>query len=200
MKISLKGIIAFILLICTLVLSMVSCDFAGLFNKNAGLEHGLNTTQPTLPNIRCAYRSDKNTFDIDDVTLEFFLGIIFTGSPEFNIEHSHKSYPSFDIYFSNDSKDKIVVRTVNENLISDKYRIKPVFDENGNATDELSYNYSEIFTVPKELFKNETGIIYFGIAGTNVMAEEPTYSRLASIGIYYKVANGKVTLSDKKFK
>ena len=125
MKNSVKRLIAFILLICTLALSMASCDFAGMFNKSTPLEYGFNTTQgEMLPNIKCAYRSDKNIFDIDDVTLEFFIGVIISGdTPEHYREMASMSYPSFDIYFFNDSKDKIIIRTVNENLISEKYRV-----------------------------------------------------------------------------
>ena len=53
--------------------------------------------------------------------------------------------------------------------------------------------------MPKELFDNKTGRIYFGIYGTNVKAPEPKFERITSLGIYYKVSNGKVVLSNDKF-
>lgn len=208
MKKTMKKTIAFILMICTLALSMVSCDFAGIFNKNtdldnsftpqsSGLEYGfkLENGNEETPIHFCAYRCENNTFDIDDVTLIFYFGVYYFSTAEYHIK-STESFPSFEIYFTNDDNEMILMKKVDENFISEKYHCELIYGENHSIT-EVKYNYSETFTIPKKIFNKETGRIYFAIYGINATLHEPTVEWITGVGINYKVTNGKVTLSNK---
>ena len=144
-----------------------------------------------------AYKSDKTEFDIDNVTLEFFYGGNYSPEIEFELEHG-SNYPWFDIGFKNDEHDRVLIKRVEENFVSEKYRCRVILSEN-RETYEVKYNHSETITIPKEMFTKETGIIWFLTYGENPRDFEPKYQSLAGTYIHYKIVGDKVFLSNKPF-
>ena len=172
-------------------------------DSTAGLEYGFvfsssSSSAPTK-NTRCAYKSDKNEFDIDDVTLDFFYGGIYPSGVDLA---NGASYPSFELYFT-DEKDnkmnhKIFVKRVEENFVSEKYRCFQNYDET-NHTVSIKYNHSETITIPKEIFTEDTGLIRFQVYGININAIEPKVEAITGVNIFYKKIDQKIILSSKKF-
>ena len=166
-------------------------------NPSVGLEDGFQSSygDDALPYF-CAYRSDKTVFDIDAVTLDFYYG----GSYYSNLEHyleTVANIPSFDVYLSNRKHVSILVKHVEENFVSEKYRCKLIYDENWNFI-EKQFNYSETITIPKEIFTEESGVICFSISGANVRETEPQIRSLTWIDIQYEVMDDKVVLSSQR--
>ena len=187
---------------------MLTSVFAFSACDNGTLEAGFKSTASDESNpFQCAYKSDKTKFDIDDVTLDFYYGVLFIHIE--NIIETY-SYPIFEVFFDNDDGDKHIIKRVEENFVSEKYRWEYDLDE--FDYDELDYgkfdhieptkkfNHSESITIPKKLFSRDSGIIWFVISGANVAEDETEFQSFAWISIYYKVTGEKVILSDQEFK
>ena len=159
-----------------------------------GLQGGLYSFEfyDELPHIWSAYKSDKRTFDINNVTLDFYYGVNFPGSEEHE-RQTGCDIPSFDLYFEHENREKIFIKHVEENLVSDKYRAGHTVDS------KPPYNHSEKLTIPKEMFKEEYGFFRFVIYGTDIKEREATYKSLTSAAIYYRCKGDKVTLSSVPF-
>ena len=169
------------------------------------LEHGLKFppsdggTQPDRKSIYCAYRSDTNLFDIDNVTLDFYYGLPFQSpyTPSF-IRLNLYSYPWFELYFEAEDEEKILVKRVDENFVSRKYECREIRDETGYTT-EIVFRHQETLTIPKECFTKGTGTIYFSIYGENRREKPWEYEWIIGTYIHYKIKDGKVWLSDQEF-
>ena len=193
-----------------LVLIIISVSFTGCMwndfgsqKTSEGFEKGLNFSPPDYPlcvpdssSLFCACKSDRSEFYINFVILDFYYGGYFAESIEFEKEHSH-DYPWFEIYFSDDYGNRVFVKRVFENFISEKYRCNIVLDEFGHTL-ERKFNYSEKLWIPKKLFTKESGVIYIGIYGENQRYDEPKYECITSMSICYKVIDNKVILSAEK--
>lgn len=142
----------------------------------------------------CAYRSESNTFDIENVTLTFYFGGAF--SPDINLElESGRNIPTFDIYFGDSNHEPIyTIRHSTDNYVSEEYRVSWIFDENYNIT-EFVYNHSESITIPQDLFSEDQGVIRFCIGGIDINEIEHEYKTIACAYINYDVVDGKVILS-----
>ena len=149
------------------------------------------------PLFHCAYRSDKTEFDIDDVTLDFYYGGWFSNLG-IDYDLRQHNFPTFEIYFTNDANDKCFVKRVEENLVSEKYRCKFIYDDNRNAT-EIIFNHSESITVPREIFTENEGVIFFTIYSQNVNYTNSSVEFITGKAIFYKVIEGKVILSSQEF-
>ena len=176
-----------VILLLTSALTLASCG-----NQSKGLEVGFDVNRDHMAlAFKCAYRSDKTEFNINDVTLTFYYGGFFEYS--IDIERRDRfSYPTFELSFYDEESDKrILIRKVEENLVSDKYR---AYVTNTNFfTRVISYNHSEEITIPKELFNKDFGIIYFCIYGANVR-ENAEVRRITSAQISYKKDGDTITL------
>ena len=172
-----------------------------------GLESGFSASDGEMqPKYRCAYKSDTNIFSMDNVTLEFYYGGVFTAYLE-NEKENASNYPIFELYFVNDEEDKILARTVEENLISEKYRCTPKKNIFGNVIG-WNFNHSEVLTIPKELFTKNSGKVFFVIYAENVNAYNEYVDEYAGMGpkidfvtgknIYYKIDGDNVILSPNK--
>ncbi len=176
------GILKPVILLVLLALCLTGCG-------EEGLEYGFDVRG--LNDSRyAAYKSEKNTFDINDVTLDFYYGSLTYSS--FETVKKTISYPNFDIYFNPEGGEKVLIKQVNEEFFSEKYRVT-VDDA------RAKYNHKEAFTIPKELFTGETGVIYFQGYGDNIRTEEEDYEVIFSINICYKVDGDKVILSGTGF-
>ena len=168
-------------------------------NVGAVLESGFKRSDDAceIPLFLCAYRSDKTEFDIDDVTLDFYYGGWYS---DLGIDYDlqQHNFPMFDIYFTNDAHDRCFVKRVEENLVSEKYRCKFIDDDNSDAT-EIIFNHSESITIPREIFTENEGLIYFAIFSQNANYTDSEVERIAGIGIRYKVIGERVVLSNLPF-
>ena len=178
--------------------------FAGALNLagcgNKGLEAGFDTTGiggcDDAPIFKCAYKSDVTEFDIENVTLRFYYGgfyELFETATE-----QYLSYPVFELYLFNDAnpEDKILIKRVEENLISEKYR---AYITTEKFKQIVKYNHSEDVTIPKEIFIDESGLIWFSVNGQNVLDSYSTDETLCIIGVYYSKIENKIILSTKEF-
>ena len=196
---------ACIILIIVTIFSVFAtgCSFlnksSSVDEQKSGLESGFNHSLDAdeTTNRYCAYKSEKNEFYIDNVTLDFYYSIYYYESEEYT-QKNICSFPSFDLYFS-DGKDKqIFVKHVDENFVSEKYRCDFVEDENGIIS-KIHYNHSETHTIPKDIFTKEYCIVYFAVYSSNALEYEQKYQCIASAHIYYKLEGDKVTLSPIPF-
>ena len=219
MKLLILKFVCTVLIILTLFASVTGCDFVTNFinkdnsnsanntsdktdadaNKKTGLESGFSVSNGCeSSSFYGAYKSDKTEFDIDDVTLDFYYGVDFYGSEEYARETTY-NFPSFDLYFvDRKGENKIFIRHVEENFISEKYRCELVYDENWNVT-KIKCNYFETLTVPKEMFTKEVGMIYFSVFSANVRDYPPEYRAIAGAKVFYKMSGNKVILTDNEW-
>lgn len=168
-------------------------------NTNMILENGFkhSSTDAETPTLYCAYKSDKTEFDIDNVTLFFYYGGYYYQGIEYELENIH-DFPYFELYFTDDDGVKYFVKRVEENFVSEKYRCDIVRDDNWYIT-EVKFNHSESITIPPEVFKKDTGKIYFSVYSTNLRENNAQEKCIASIYIFYKNSNGKIVLSSQQF-
>lgn len=174
---------------------------AGCEKADKGLSVGFDSSYfgDPAPSDCCAYKSEVSEFDINDATLYFFYGGIFSESIEFQLER--EDIPKIRLYFHNPElgdfeispfleENLYFIREVEENYISEKYRWK-----GRSYTQEDGIE----LTIPSELFIGESGKIGFIVAGDNILDSVDGYICISSIWIYYKVDGDKVILSGQKF-
>lgn len=148
----------------------------------------------------CAYKSEVSEFDIDNVTLYFFFGGIFSESIEHELECG-SNIPKIRLYFRNTAigeftpspfseENLYFIKEIEENYVSEKYRWK-----GSNYTLEDGVK----LTIPSELFIGESGRISFIVAGDEINDRVDGYIYISGKGIYYKVNGDMVTLSDQEF-
>ena len=137
--------------------------------------------------FHCSYEIDKEKYDINCVTLVFYYGVGCGQDIDIALETS-VNYPVFEIYFENDEGTSVLVKHVEENLISEKYGFTY-----GHNNKEL-YNHSEELTIPKELFTKERGMIWFHLYGTNII-ENSGPQIIASTVIHYQKNGDTIMLS-----
>ena len=173
------------------IILLVTCLVALTVFQNVGVKDGFGRSGCLPGNtIKCAYKSEKRVYDIDEVSVEFFYGFSNVGS----IETVRESFniPCFELYFFNDIGDCMLIKSVQENFISEKYRVTPKL--RNEKTVGYSYNHSEIYTVPKELFTSENGKIYFSIY--NMLENEPI--KIGGTSFCYKfISEDLVILSNQ---
>ena len=178
-----------VILLLTSALTLASCG-------NKGLEVGMFKYGEFMPEFMCGYKSNINQFYINDVTLDFYYGIVH---PNYEIE-------SFELYFIDESEEMHLIKKVNESLAQEKYRIeyKHVPFLMRFFVDNLKYNYSEKITIPKELFAQEEGYLMFALTTETMYGGEDTGCRACSHQckthtlsrqiLYYKVDGNSVTI------
>lgn len=162
-----------------------------------GLRKGFSGSDFSDESNACliAYESDNNEFDITDVTLTFHFGFALPSGIELAL--TGQSYPVYELYFENEEGMSVLVKHVEENLISEKYECKEIFDDNYHII-EILYNHSETLTIPQELFTKESGIIQFCIYSANVRENED-FRIISCRDIYYQKEGNKIILSSEDF-
>ena len=144
----------------------------------------------------CAFKSETNVFDIDDVTLDVYFGGNYSEGVD-TIRENSKSYPSFELYFENDQGKECFVKRIDENFISEKYSCELICDKDWNLI-EIKYNYHETMTIPAELFTNESGYIWFVARGVNTHEPEDGMRNIVGNVLLYEVKDGKVILTTQE--
>ena len=148
------------------------------------------------------FESEKSVFDIDDVTLRIYYGDEFSSNLQYE-KRNGWTYEYYELYFENDKNDKILIRHVDEDFVSEKHRCTCVIE--GNLFKGYAYNCSEELTVPKELFTEDKGDIFFCVSGwgTPMHSGEPQEEASERIitygGLCYKKEGNKILLSGSPF-
>ncbi len=164
----------------------ISCD-----NQSSVLE--INDLPQPIYVGKCVI--DQDCYDIDNVSPIFYYGGYF--SP--NIEHENLSgnnIPSFDMFFyafksgfNWDTSIEYKIRHVDENFVSEKYRITDAW-------------FNERITIPKELFLHQSGGLCFCIKGTYVGIdylgnEVKSYDGILSVYLKYEyIEDNKIILTN----
>ena len=177
------------LILLVLVLTMV------LIITNRGIQDGFKfnrmyrSTIIDQPPVACAYKTQKRVFDIDNVTLELYYGML----SKYNYNND---YVCAEIYCKNPKGEKIQLQSITETVYSDEYSINTrKFHKVFYYTVKYDFNHHDSVRIPREIFVGDSG--YFGVV-FGVQEGEKNYSN--SQTIYYRVKGEKVELSTKEFK
>ncbi len=163
-----------------------------------GFEIKYDVCLPSIEPLPAGYTSEHCIFDIDNVTMDFYYGFVWA--------LKNKSFPSFNIYFSNgfsfflhtNTNKLCLVKEVEEEFISEKYMCTEISTGNSNMH-KVEYNYHETFKIPKDVFTEEKGTIYFIGYGDDAKTAEEVSEVIFYVNIWYKVDGDKVILSEKEF-
>lgn len=182
---------------CLTLFLLVLCIIVPNINNVAGteLEYGFYySNNAPLPSDFCAYKSDTNEFEMDNVSLTFFYGGLFASDINQELENV-RNIPEFDVYFGDaDNEPVYTIAHSNENYVSEKYRCDIITDESQLV--KIGFTHSEVITIPKSLFSEEQGVIRFCIRGVNVNEIAPELRLISCIYINYDVTKDeKVILS-----
>lgn len=173
------------LLIIAITVTLCSCTDQGL---RGGCLVETNADDP-LPQIRCGYMSDKTTFEITDVTLTFCYGVAGYYRPDnyFNSFTAHKVV----IQFRTSDGAVYECKTMDISLGIEKY---VMFEDKKGVFEE--------FTIPAEVFNEETGSLAFDVIQYGMSEGETEWKELER-GIapifYKKIDQNTVKLSNKPF-
>ena len=170
-----------LVLLLTSVLILTACI------EKEGLEAGFKWREHPDASMDyfCAYRSDKREFNIDDVTLTFYYGGL----------RGLDCY-AFRLYFENKNGDVYLIKQVT-NHNPDDYK---VHCEGYTRWDSYRvFDFCENITIPKELFVNDSGYIFFCLDVIHVSWQEDTWYNANREIIYYNVVGNTVELSEKLF-
>lgn len=138
------------------------------------------------PFISCAYESDRFVFDIDDVTLTFYIMLNSLGDTEEGNRRLFGDSYFIDLLYTNSEgqDDRMYWKTVDEPIYSEKYL----------STDEHPRGYETEMTLPKEVFAQDSGEIVFGVT-TILSADGSWLNRGVAIMYYTKESEDIVRLS-----
>ncbi|NCA92313.1 hypothetical protein EOM82_03560 [bacterium] len=194
-----------LVLIC-MVFTLLGCE-KGKENVDNGLKVGFEVSSgdDPSPSDFCAYSSEVSEFDINDVTLEFFYGGIFSENIEVErIQGRHigkvklffhnPALGKFDILNHLSYENLYFIKESEEDYTSEAHRWKGNLYEEGEG---------EIITIPKELFVGESGVIGFLVFGKDEKHRDYPdieYERVSGKSIYYKVNGDRVMLSGEEIK
>ncbi len=200
MKNIIKKAIGVLLILLTMFYTLIGCvnsddSTTDLENEHKnGLEFGFIGTGGLSRIEIAAYKCDKNTFNIDDVTITFYYGFVFSQPDDKALEIA--SYPDgFDICFVDEKGNIMLYRHSDENFISERYKIKTTYNENDNSL-KYEFNHSEKITIPKEMFINESGMVRFVIKGINVKGQQLKNEPFVGLVIFYIKKDNQVVLYD----
>lgn len=150
-----------------------------------------------------AVKSDKSTFDINDVTLEYSYGTNYYHTLESYIATYKICWGNARLYFTNCDGDIAYIKTTDEPLTSEKYQVtsreaKIEDDPEDSFGIKYEYKYSEMLTIPKELFTKDSGYVWIRIVAENTVDEQPEMEDLIRLPVQYeKVDENNVKISVK---
>lgn len=179
--------ILWLFLIIALIVTLCSCTDQGL--RGGCLSDEIITED--LPQIRCGYMSDKTTFEITDVTLTFCYGV---AGPVYSWPNDYfNSFTAYKVVIQFRTSDGAVYecKTMDITLFTEEYEMhkdkKGVFEE---------------FTIPAEVFNEETGYVMFDVIQYGIPREKTELEEIERgiAGIHYKkIDQNTIKLSNKPF-
>lgn len=202
-----RKVFAVILVAIAVMLSLCSCTPTKSPEKpktgyeERALEEGFYvSTRPT--NLEpCAFTTETNKFDIDNVEMTFYYGSSYIQQNDIFID-------GFDLYFTDyhDYK-RIFVRHSDDQFYSEKYRVS---SEGEGDSAKRKFNYSEKIKIPAELFSENGGYLDFSLYGdVNIAGDfdldnmcyiyESEYRCFAFISFYYRRYGRTIYLSEQYF-
>ena len=144
-----------------MLFSLTACS-ADIDGRHKGLSIGFNYTGPRYYGIMSAVRSDKQVFDIDNVTLDLYFG--WFGPDLSEIENGNYFHIAF--YITTSDTGHWIDPQQDYHNVENQYFITEVleFDTKVFAASQTRrtgkiFNYSEKITIPKEAFKNQVGVL-----------------------------------------
>lgn len=162
------------------VFGLTACT-ADIDGKYDGFSIGFNYKGGKIDTIMCAARSEKTVFDVNDVTLDFYFGW-FEPLPVGYIDPDSYGIIRAALYFSNNFMWAGIVEDYRN--IENKYFIREIlFGEFVSETFAVSmtkksgknFSHKESLTIPKELFGEKIGLVYFGIVELSFSESSNTY-------------------------
>lgn len=190
-------LLSIMLVMAIISLTIISC---GEDYTNKVLENTMDNDDPSLENF-CSYYSQTSEFDIDDVTLTFYLYNIYNADVEYAGSlldeerwrdlQDNCGFNDVFLYFissSNDVCEEYFIKQLEGDFYSGKYALV-----NGEPS------YSEEFTIPEELFFADSGSIIFGMLSARVEDAENYYPYISCSYLYYKKIDSTIILSNTKF-
>ncbi len=183
--------IAAVAVFCAIFLPLMLRDNTHPDNGKQGLSAGFSiSTSDPIPGVFCAYKTDTNEFEINDVKISYFYG-------------THKRLEDFGEYeqgadvvlrisFYNDENQEYFVKDIINEFFTDKYSIEYI-----NAGTEVGFSYSEKLTIPASMFTAAKGFINFVIFEYIVWKDgrEPERQEGNGIKVYYQLDGNLVKLS-----
>jgi hypothetical protein len=178
-----------------ILFSLTACT-ADIDGQHKGLSIGFNHTGPKYYPIMMAVRSDKQVFDIDDVTLDLYCGYFVWDSS--NIGNGDNFHVVFYIkemetgYWIDPQQDYHNVEGQYFLTEVPEFNTKVFAASQTRRTGKI-FNYSENITIPKEAFKHQIGVLIFHAVIINFSNEDNLYhfngSLSDSILIEYTINN-----------
>ncbi|QVK17665.1 hypothetical protein KHQ81_12545 [Mycoplasmatota bacterium] len=180
-----------IILIIIIIISILSgCDK----NNNEPLESGFiykNVSDKPSQSNFCGYSSSVNEFQIDEVELNFFIGI-----SEIAISTSIFRIEKIQIYAQNKNLNEKVILTEIDDFQNDTFKFDKLIINNSSY--KINYKYSIKINLPKELFEDSSGKIEIGfLALINYDSNVESVSFKTWDFIYYRKVNDKILLSNE---
>ena len=138
------------------------------------------------PHISCAYESDRFVFDIDDVTLTFYvlLGFRYLDQEENRKRFGDSFYIKFIYSNAQGVNEYKTIEVVSEPIYLDKYL----------STEEHPYGFGKEMTIPKDIFKQDCGKIWFCVETFSTAGDVKPDSGSVAIN-YSKESEDTVRLS-----
>ena len=173
--------IMLVVLLLTSALTLTACI------EKEGLEAGFEWDHAEIGNrYFCAYKSHKKEFDINDVTLTFYYG------------GSHGIEDSFGLYFENEKGDVYLIKKI-ENHNPDDYKM-----EWEGMYERKVFSHFEVITIPKELFVDDSGYIWFFLGREYIIDSNNNSSKIDTLGggairVDYKKSGDMIILSDEYY-
>ena len=169
-------------------------DVGGVGEDNQANEETDEDVCPSSPFFYCAYKIDKTTYDIDNVTLTFYWGDYYPDGAEEELKWG-RSNPEYDMYFKNAYGEPILIKHVEEELVSEKYNCEPTYES--KRLTKIKFKHFEEITIPAEAFIGESGQVRFEVWTIDYELQIPVIFALTTI--VYKVIGDKVILTEPEY-
>jgi len=137
----------------------------------------------------CGYKSEKNQFHINDVSLDFYYGY----QAAMTVDTAGITAKAC---FVDGAGNAFTVKEIPD-FFTERYRCLAFFDEQTKST-KIEFSHSERFAVPKNAFIGEEGAIIFTLILYTADGGVIGSGDVSAAELYYKVSGTRVTLSDTK--
>ena len=175
------------------------------------LKNGFSKYGDIIPDYFIAYKSDVSKFDLSDVSLEFYYGVL-----EYERLVGKASISSFEICFLSGDSDLYIAKKITDELVSEEYNVdiaKVPFLARF-FIDNLTFSHSETIAIPEFLFDKNTGEIRIVLCSEFLYSEhnnseflvecsacsaQYTTHILAESVLYYQKNDDRIILSSEPF-
>ena len=183
-------------MVLALLFSLIGCT-ADIDGKYKGFSSGFNYTGANKSTMMCAVRSEKTKFAANDVILDFYFG--WCQEPPSAPDNASQTIVV--LYFGNENANGTSVHNVDDyKNMPDHVFIKEIafnqfissdYEINMTKPKGKTFSQNERFTIPKELFAQNVGYLYFWIRVVYIQDGDSKFSTQegGSASIKYEFAN-----------